>query len=192
MAGRETFELFHREPATSLGTAGRVMMAVWRQPFTLGKLAQVRRMYDEAWNRYRVPLAMFTVIETGAFDVRGLSDEAVRGAVGALLEHYRGKMVAAASVIDGSGFVSAAIRSAGSALMLVARQPFPHRIFADSPTAVSWLVKQLASGEGETAARARSVLISEAEIHAGLAVLRAPPAEVSMPAPFTVPPRARG
>jgi len=52
-------------------------------------------------------------------------------------------MIAIAVVVEGKGFVAAAKRSAVSMIALLARFPFPMRIFGEVIDASSWLAQQI-------------------------------------------------
>jgi hypothetical protein len=86
----------------------------------------------------------------------------VRDAATALTRDF--PSIAAAIVIEGSGFRNATLRAALSALYLLARSPYPHKFVESVARAAVWLV-------GE-AARAESRLLTAADIGATVASAR--------------------
>lgn len=58
-------------------------------------------------------------------------------------ELARSNMLAAAQVVEGSGFRGAAMRSALAMIQLAVRAPFPMRVFGDIPGACEWLAAEL-------------------------------------------------
>jgi len=55
------------------------------------------------------------------------------------------KSLAAATVIEGSGFRAAATRTAIAGMYFIAKPPFPHKVFGDLSTGAGWVIAMGAS-----------------------------------------------
>jgi hypothetical protein len=84
-----------------------------------------------------VPNKKVGVLTIVAADAPLPSAEA-RSALVELFHDSAEAVVCSAVVFEGSGFRASAVRSVATGLALLARQPFPHRIFANTRTAFNW------------------------------------------------------
>jgi len=50
------------------------------------------------------------------------------------------KSLAAATVVEGTGFRAAAVRTALASMFLIARPSFPHKVFGDLMESAEWLI----------------------------------------------------
>lgn len=91
-------------------------------------------------------------------------DEAARNVIRA--ELARTSMLAAAQVVEGTGFRGAAMRAVLSVLQLALRPPFPMQITGNLNEGASWLCKELAARAGR-APDATSVIQAVRECQAG-------------------------
>jgi hypothetical protein len=83
--------------------------------------------------------------------------DAIRVEINQLIANLSNKIVGIAIVVEGSGFVAAAKRSAMSMVTLMSRPPYPIRIFGDVTDAAAWLVSQLRQSSNPAKLDARSV-----------------------------------
>jgi len=63
-------------------------------------------------------------------------------------ELARSSMVAAAQVVEGTGFRGAAMRAVLSMLQLASRAPYPMAVFSEVPEAATWLTAELKKRAG--------------------------------------------
>ncbi len=87
-------------------------------------------------------IAALIVIDS---DAKPPSD-AIRAEIHRTLLAFGGKICAIAQIVEGKGFMAAAKRSALSMVALLARFPFPLRIFGETMEGAVWLAVQLPAG----------------------------------------------
>jgi hypothetical protein len=75
------------------------------------------------------------------------------------------KSLAAATVIEGSGFRAAATRTAVSTMFLFARPPYPHKVFGDLAEGAAWVL--------ETAGKTTAIAVSRDDIVRAVEAARA-------------------
>ncbi|HZS40192.1 MAG TPA: hypothetical protein VFF06_25350 [Polyangia bacterium] len=74
----------------------------------------------------------------------------VRGALARILTEFGHELKCSAVVHEGSGFRAAAVRGVVTGLTLLARQPFPHKVFATVDEASAWMTDTLHKSFGWT------------------------------------------
>jgi hypothetical protein len=82
---------------------------------------------------------MLTIIDENA---PAPSAEA-RTAIARLFESGASDVVSSAVAFEGSGFRAAFVRGVVTSLTLLARQPFPHKVFPGVTQAAAWLMPRL-------------------------------------------------
>jgi len=85
----------------------------------------------------------------------------VRRALAEVMHGGQGFFCASALVFEGTGFQASMVRMVATGLALLARQPFPHQVFAPIPDAPLWL----ASCCDAVRARRLQTMIAEARAH---------------------------
>ena len=79
--------------------------------------------------------ALFTIVEETA----PLPDGKGRTALSNILRFCADEVFASAVVMEGDGFRASAVRSVATGLSIVARQPFPHRVFRKVQDGAQWI-----------------------------------------------------
>lgn len=102
---------------------------------------------------------MVTVVEAAA----DMPDSAARDELARLFRSLSASVVCSALIFEGDGFKAATVRALTTTINLVARQPFPHRVFATVADAAKWMgtyaaLKTSAARIGEHVADARHSL----------------------------------
>lgn len=90
--------------------------------------------------------ALFTIVEETA----PLPSSEGRAALSNILRHCTDEVFASAVVMEGDGFRASAVRSVATGLSLVARQPFPHRVFRRVQDGGQWICSSFSEPEGLT------------------------------------------
>jgi len=98
----------------------------------------------EAWTaaverlakRSKGPISVMTIVD-GRCPPPG---DAAKAAIRDTVVRYSREIGAFAYVIEGDGFGAAAVRSAVTMIGLVARYPFPQKVFKDASAACSWMI----------------------------------------------------
>jgi hypothetical protein len=79
--------------------------------------------------------ALFTIVEETA----PLPSSSGRTALSNILRNCTDDVFASAVVMEGDGFRASAVRSVATGLSIVARQPFPHRVFRKVQDGAQWI-----------------------------------------------------
>ena len=98
-------------------------------------IRETRRHVQRHFRRWDGRSVAVTVLEPSA--AQSVPKE-VRDESAALAGEF--KSLAAATVIEGSGFRAAAVRTAVASLFLLARPPFPHKVFGDLAEGAGWVI----------------------------------------------------
>jgi hypothetical protein len=144
-----------------MGTWGPVFFVVWKGEveIRIAEAVQVRvRDFANALPGGRA--ALLTVVEESA----PLPSPDARTALANVLRFCADDLLASAVVMEGAGFRAAAVRSVATGLALVARQPFPHRVFPTALLGSEWLHEHLTAAKHE---------LTAGDIATGMANLRA-------------------
>lgn len=115
------------------------LVVFWKRDTTLeGALAVTEAMLR--FGRSQADrIGVITVVEETAT----LPPGNVRDALAEFLKAGSGVIRASCLVHEGTGFRTAAIRTLVTGLTLLAKQPFPHKVFATVEDAASWIVPQM-------------------------------------------------
>jgi hypothetical protein len=146
--------VWYADAGCAVATRGNLFVNVMREAQTLERLREVRRHIERhvaAWGEHTISIS---VLEPGA---TAQAPREVRDETAAITRDYRS--IAAAIVIEGSGFRAAAVRAVVAAIYLVSRSPYPHRIVESVDDGARWL-RQMAERAGH--ARVGAVEIVEA------------------------------
>lgn len=137
-----------------MGAYASVFILLWRKETTLTAVA----MFDSAFSRFAArteeKLGLITIIEEDA----SLPSNAARQALAQYLSKQAGRLAASAVIFEGNGFRSAMVRGAVTGITILARQPYPHRIFSSVEEGVSWLISEGRAAAGWDYAREQLVL----------------------------------
>ncbi len=128
-------ELHFADDQHAIGSVGNVFVNVVRKPATLEMLRETRRQVQRHFRRCNNVTVALSVLEPGAAQAvpREVRDESA-----ALVAEF--KSLAAATVIEGTGFRAAATRTAIASMFLLARAPYPQKVFADITEGAGWIL----------------------------------------------------
>ena len=115
-------------------TWSNVVVAIFRRETTLASVASIQRIYNKCAAAHRRGIYMLTIVEEGA----PMPPAEVREALARFLESGSGKTLLSGVVHEGTGFRAAAVRSVVTGLAMLARLPYPHRVFASVELASHW------------------------------------------------------
>ncbi|HWL87333.1 MAG TPA: hypothetical protein VNO21_16125 [Polyangiaceae bacterium] len=107
---------------------------IWRVHTTLAGIRTLGRCFDDFRRSFPEGVGLVTIVEPGA----PLPPTEARQALGQLLAEAAGSIRYSAVVYEGGGFRASAVRGVVSSLILLARPPFPHRVFATTTEACAW------------------------------------------------------
>jgi hypothetical protein len=135
--------LLTRDANHVTATWDKLFMVVWKRNVTVMAAQTIRNQLKEFIAI--VPgrrVALLTVVEQGA----PLPSSDARAALANILRSCRDDLICSAVAMEGSGFVVAAQRAVAIGLSMVAKQPFPHRIFASPQQAGEFVAEHFNEG----------------------------------------------
>jgi len=127
----------YRDAAHCIAWSGNVQMIVSLEPPTNEVMQKIIGGLDALSARCRCGTGSLVVINS---DCPPPSDEARRYIKAELA---RSSMVAAAQVVEGTGFRGAAMRAVLSMLQLASRASYPMSVFSGVPEGAAWLCTEL-------------------------------------------------
>jgi len=130
--------LHYVDDDVGVGTARDVYVVVWRKRTTVEAVARAKAVFDTFAATKGRELANIAIVEANG----KMPEPAAREALAAFLASARDKTVISALVFEGRGFVAASIRGVVVGLTLIARQPYPHRVFSSVDEAASWFADE--------------------------------------------------
>jgi hypothetical protein len=138
MSGSAVARVVVLEHDYCIATWGPVYIVIFRHETTMEGVRAVEQRLQE-FHRLTSHGAFITIVEANA----PLPEAHVRDALASLLKKMASFIRSSAVVHEGSGFRAAAVRGVVTGLTLLARQPYPHRIFARFDDAARWLAVSL-------------------------------------------------
>ncbi|HEX6836806.1 MAG TPA: hypothetical protein VF334_09555 [Polyangia bacterium] len=128
-------ELHFADETHAIGSVGPVFINVVRKPATLEMLKETRRQVQRHFRRCNNVSLALSVLEPGAAQAvpREVRDEGA-----ALTAEF--KSLAAATVIEGTGFRAAATRTAIAGMYFISKPPYPHKVFSDLSEGAGWVI----------------------------------------------------
>jgi hypothetical protein len=146
------------DSAHAIGASGALLMSLWRTVTTHEAMLRFHNFSAKMVAAGRKdPIAFLTVVEANA----DLPEPAARDELASMFKKLAESVACSALVFEGQGFKAAAVRGVTTGINMLARQPFPHKVFANVDEAGGWLVKQ------------SSGLVSIGDAVDGIATLRA-------------------
>ncbi len=124
--------------AAGLETAllGSVLVLHYRQTPTLLTVDVVAGQVKSALST-RERIALLVII-----DEQPVRHSATRRGIAELLQRHAREAIAIAQVVRGAGFMAATVRAVLASIAMVARPPYPMRVFAAHDDAIRWLERQ--------------------------------------------------
>jgi hypothetical protein len=140
--------LVHGDENYVLGYNGPLFAVIWRNLTTVAgarHLSSAFHEYAKAGRKH----GLVTVIEADA----PLPESDARDAIAEFLNGISEQCVVSAVIFEGAGFRSAAVRAVVTGLTMLARQAYPHRVFASLEEAAPWYVQRAPDEWGMDQAR---------------------------------------
>lgn len=119
-----------------------VFVIIWRHNTTMAGVDACREGIGALGEAHPKGVAQLTIVEPGA----PMPSAATRDALAAVLRDFATTIKVSGVCFEGAGFRAAAVRSVVTGINLVAKQPFPHKVFATVNAAASWLGPSLPEG----------------------------------------------
>lgn len=148
----ESPQLLYWDSDMALGSSSHLFFCLWRNRTTPAGVAKFAAVIREYARDHEPDIGIITIIEPGA----KMPEPGAREALSKLLKTQGGKVVISAVAFEGDGFMAAAVRGVVVGLNSLARQPFPHRVFANIQEISTWFeAKQAEVGVAFPAAETR-------------------------------------
>jgi len=135
--------ILHSDPDLSVATLEHSLVCVWHGDTTTSGVSRITRELNMFSASHPRGFGLITLVEAKA----SMPETAERNAIAELLRSFGEKIAASALIFEGEGFRAAAVRSVVAGLNLLARQPYPHKVFGTSEEASNWLAPTLAKAE---------------------------------------------
>ena len=128
-------ELHFADQAFAVSSVGNGFVNVLRKPATIEMIEEIRRQVQRHYRRTGGVTVALSVLEPGAAQSvpRDVRENGAK-----LTTDF--PSLAAATVIEGSGFRAAATRSAVTTMFLFARPPYPYKVFGSLDEGAAWVV----------------------------------------------------
>lgn len=123
-----------------VATWHRFLIVIFRHDTTVEAINDVRHALEKLESTEK-SVALLTIIEPNAPPPS--SD--VRDAMAAMLAEFGRVIKYSAVAFEGSGFRAAVVRGVVTGLTLLARMPYPHKVFAGVDDAAQWMINNVAS-----------------------------------------------
>lgn len=136
-----------------LSICGRVMVGLWRAPFSHVRLTKLRELAAQMRAKNSGPLGMIAVFESDAIQLSVLSNEALRRDAARLQTEFAESFTGGQSIVlEGSGFAVAALRATAIAVQAVSRLGAHHVFHASAQQGTSFLSERMQLSAAETQA----------------------------------------
>lgn len=127
----------------TVATWGPILVVVWKGTVTVAAAREIQfALRDLAASLPREDVALLTIVEADA----PMPSADARTALANILRFCADDIRCSCVVMEGDGFRAAAARSIATGLSLIARQPFPHRIFSTVHEGSRWVAQLLKQG----------------------------------------------
>ena len=128
-----------------LSVYGSTVLSFSLQPPNPRYLTAWAAAMERMAKRSEQPISVMTIIDGRCRPPNEASKTAIRDTI---IQHSQ-RIGAFAYVIEGEGFAAAAVRSAVTLISLVARYPFPQKVFKQVEPACSWTLGRVPPGTGQ-------------------------------------------
>ncbi len=127
-----------------LSICGRVMVGLWRAPFSHVRLTKLRELAVTMRVKERGALGMIAVFESDAIQLSVLSNEALRRDAARLQSEFAESFTGGQSIVlEGSGFAVAALRATAIAVQAVSRLGAHHVFHPNANAGIRFLAERM-------------------------------------------------
>ncbi len=134
-----TAEILHSDPDQSLATWNDILVLIWHVNTTKQGVDRLDSTCSAFAKTRPNGVALVTIVEENA----PMPPAEARDAMATFLGRQSAVVKASAVIYEGSGFRAAAVRSVVAGLTLMARQTYPHKVFATVDEGITWLAPLL-------------------------------------------------
>ncbi len=117
-----------------MATWHNFVIVIWRKDTTADAVKQLRELFQKTSTMTQA-VCLLTIVEPNAPPPSSDVRDALAGVLGEF-----GKLIKFSAVaFEGSGFRAAMVRGVVTGLTMLARMPYPHKVFAGVDDSVRWL-----------------------------------------------------
>lgn len=132
--------LVHCSENHAIGYCGPMILVAWRRLTTSAGVVHLRDVHQRVAPLHPGGVGLLTIIEANA----PAPDATVREELARYMADSAAVLKSSCVVFEGTGFRAAMVRSVVAGLTMLARQPFPHRVFATVDEGIAWWCGSLA------------------------------------------------
>jgi hypothetical protein len=132
-------------PDHCLASIGCVAVVLWAGETRAEAAWAIRAVIDAVADHYPMGVGVLVIVD----ELAKIPSRASRDAIAQSMKLTAPRVCCSAVVHESKGVAAAVVRSVASGLALIARQPFPHRIFSTTLQALEWMGPRLSSGTAE-------------------------------------------
>lgn len=129
----------------AVGTWNDYFIVIWRNETKMEAVEGMTKLFDEFAGQHPDGVGFVTIVERNA----PLPPGSVRDALARFLGQAT-TIKGSGVVFEGSGFRASAVRSVVTGLTMLAKQPFPHKVFATVEQVTTWLVEEINRAMGSS------------------------------------------
>lgn len=137
----QTAEIIHSVPDQSLASWGDTFILLFHLNTTVPGVMEIDRAITRFSESRPNGIGIITIVEEAA----PMPPSDARDALVKVLEGISRCVKVSAVAFEGTGFRAAAVRSVVAGLTMVARQSYPHKVFATVEEAMAWMAPQMPS-----------------------------------------------
>lgn len=123
-----------------------IYVAYWRRSYTAPLLREAAKILGSMQATHPGRVVVFSTMRVTDISMADARNQETRTAGEEMARFFEGRVRAQASVLEGQGFVAAAIRSAAVGLQLLVKNSYQVKIFEEQAPAAAWLLQQRAAG----------------------------------------------
>lgn len=143
----------HSERDFTLMSFKDVFVVIFHHDTTVGGATTLRNRYATFAAQHAAGAGLLTIVEPGA----PMPNSEAREALAKFMTENSDSILVSGVAYEGSGFRAAAVRSVVTGLTMLARQPFPHKVFATIDDASEWMITKMRGG-GLVASEVRELI----------------------------------
>ena len=136
-----------------IGTLDRVVVGVWRAPFSRERLTALRTITSDLVSKRGTGVGLLGIFESDAIALSALTDDVLRREAAAMQADFADKVLGGQSIVlEGNGFAVSALRSAALTLQMMSRVREKPMFHPDVRTGIDWLGGRMGLAGGAQAA----------------------------------------
>lgn len=130
-----TMDIRHTDANCSVVTHGSCFIVIWHNDTELSAVRRLSEIFRGFIDQQPSKVTFLTIVDAGA----PVPSSEARTALASFMSQAGERIGASAVIFEGSGFRAAAVRSVVTGLTMLARQGYPHKVFATLTEGIMWI-----------------------------------------------------